>query len=356
MIQKYQWGNPLIQADHERRGKVDTWVNQGVKQVGMQAKQAEEQVTQRRKADATANKKTKAPMKSNNTAMLQDALWQIGAFKGVKDGKGRESTYNTAVDGLSGRMTKAAMDNARKMGYIINNDGSLSKMSDISSKVTSTAKAPKQLTKKKEAPKTKFMTSSGPMMPAQVMAQASEAIANNEKLQNTADFLGHNPATMALEDFDRATSNRIAESLFGVRPFKGRIITSLPNLQTEELKKQVLFARSKGQNNFNSDMYKAMYGHDYASRNGEGGQDRSGFWNRMNTPKGRLEHTLGAYGFYVDDNGDTIVDDTYDFNVGQKQGGDGMYAVTRNFLGEFGSKSTDPYEGKIRYRINLGKL
>jgi len=74
------------------------------------------------------------------------------------------------------------------------------------------------------------MTSSGPMMPAQVMAQASEAIANNKTLQNTADFLGHNPAAMALEDLDRATSNRLAESLFGIRPFKGRTVTRLPNL------------------------------------------------------------------------------------------------------------------------------
>ena len=345
-INKYQHGNPLIQANEQRRYKVQLFINNGLNQVGTQVRQAEAQNAQFRKADARANKKTKAPMQSNNLAKLQDQLWKIGAFKGVKDRHGRESTYNTAVDGIKGIMTNTAIANAQKMGFTINNDGSLSKAS----------KTPKQPSKKKEVPKTRFMTSSGPMMPAQVMAQASEAIANNKKLQNTADFLGHNPATMALEDLDRATSNRLAESLFGIRPFKGRTITRLPNLQTEELKKQVLFARSKGQNNFDSNMYKAMYGHDYASRNGEDGQDRSGFWNRMSTPKGRLEHTLGAYGFYVDDNGDTIVDDTYDYNVGQKQGGDGRYAVTRNFLGEFGSKSTDPDEGKIKYRINLGKL
>ena len=349
MIQKYQFGNSLLQADHARRGRINTWVNQGVKQVGMQAKQAEDRVQQFHKADTRANRKTKAPMQSNNLAKLQDSLWKIGAFKGIKDRHGREAIYNTAVDGIKGNMTNAAIANAQKMGFTINSDGSLSK---TSVKVTT----PKQSSKKKEVPKTRFMTSSGPMMPAQVMAQASEAIANNKTLQNTADFLGHNPATMALEDLDRATSNRLAESLFGIRPFKGRTITSLPNLQTEELKKQVLFAKSKGQSNFDSNMYKAMYGHDYASRNGEDGQDRRGFWNRMNTPKGRLEHTLGAYGFYVDDNGDTIVEDTYDYNVGQKQGGEGRYAVTRNFLGEFGSKSTDPNEGKIKYRINLGKL
>lgn len=345
-ISKLQYGNPLLQAVHRQKGKIQAWSNQGIQQVGMQARQAEEQYTQYRKADARANKKTRAPMQSNNLAKLQDQLWRIGAFKGVKDRKGNESTYQTAVDGIKGNMTNTAIANAQKMGYTINNDGSISK---VSSKVTSAAK-------KKEATRTRFMTSSGSMMPAQVMAQASEAIANNRTLQNTADFLGHNPAIIALEDLDRANSNRLTGALFGIRPFKGRTITRLPNLQTEELKKQVLFARSKGQNNFNSDMYRAMYGYNYASRNGKDGQDRSGFWSRMSTPTGRLEHTLGAYGFYVDKNGDTIVEDTYDFNVGQKQGGDGRYAVTRNFLGEFGSKSTDPNEGKIKYRINLGKL
>ena len=161
---------------------------------------------------------------------------------------------------------------------------------------------------------------------------------------------------MVLEDLTRVNANRAFNKVFGVRPFDGRTITSLPTMQTEELKKQVKFAMEHGKKGFDAEMYKLMYGHNYASKNGEGGQDRSGFWNRMNTPKGRLEHTLGAYGFYVDDNGDIIVHDTYDFNVGQKQGGNGKYAAARNFVGEFGSKSTDPNEGKIKYRINLGKL
>jgi hypothetical protein len=54
-------------------------------------------------------------------------------------------------------MTNTAIANAQKMGYTINNDGSISK---VSSKVVDT-----KSTKKKEAPKTRFMTSSGPMMP-----------------------------------------------------------------------------------------------------------------------------------------------------------------------------------------------
>lgn len=347
MIKKFQYGNPILQYDHVQRGKTQQFINNGLQQFGTMARQAEEQNAQLRKANTRANRNVRVPMASNNLAKLQDQLWKMGAFKGVKDRRGREATYDTAVDGVTGNMTRTAIQNAKNAGYVIDEQrGTVTKTSE---------KKVEKVTQEKK-PQTRFMTSSGAMMPSQVMSQATEAIANNQTLQNTADFLGHNPAMMALEDLDRANSNRLTEALFGVRPFKGRTITRLPNLQTEELKKQVLFARSKGRNNFDANMYKSMYGHAYASRNGEGGQDRSGFWNRMNTPKGRLEHTLGAYGFYTDNEGNTIVHDIYDFNNGQKQGGDGRYAVTRNFLGEFGSHSSDPNEGKIRYRINLGKL
>ena len=125
MIQKYQYGNPLLQSNHKRRGKINTWVNRGVKQVGMQAKQAEDKIQQSRKADARANRKTKVPMKSNNLSKLQEDLWKIGAFKGIKDRHGREATYNTAVNGIEGNMTRTAIANAKKMGYTINSNGIL---------------------------------------------------------------------------------------------------------------------------------------------------------------------------------------------------------------------------------------
>jgi hypothetical protein len=64
-------------------------------------------------------------MRFNNLARLQDQLWKIGAFKGVKDRKGREAIYNTAVDGIKGNMTNAAIANAEKMGYTVSNDGTL---------------------------------------------------------------------------------------------------------------------------------------------------------------------------------------------------------------------------------------
>ena len=146
IIQKYQYGNPLLQYDHRRRGKINTWINQGVKQVGIQAKQAENNIRQFRKADARANRKTKVPMKSNNLAKLQEDLWKIGAFKGIKDRHGREATYNTAVDGIEGIMTRTAIDNAKKMGYDMSS-GTIKKSSKTvkpSKTVKITQKKPKQ--------------------------------------------------------------------------------------------------------------------------------------------------------------------------------------------------------------------
>ena len=128
MIKKYQYGNSLIQANEQRRYKVQQFVNNGLNQVGTQARQAEAQNAQFRKADARANRGTKTPMKSNNLATLQDQLWKIGAFKGVKDRHGKESTYNTAVDGIEGNMTKTAIANAKKMGYDVSS-GTLRKPS-----------------------------------------------------------------------------------------------------------------------------------------------------------------------------------------------------------------------------------
>ena len=132
--------NSVIQYDRARRRKINTWVNQGVKRVGAQVKQAENRVRQYRKADARANKNIKAPMRSNNLAKLQDSLWKIGAFKGIKDRHGKEATYNTAVDGIEGIMTRTAIANAKKMGYDLSS-GSVKKPSKT---IKITQEKPKQ--------------------------------------------------------------------------------------------------------------------------------------------------------------------------------------------------------------------
>lgn len=43
-------------------------------------------------------------------------------FADVKDYKGNEVTYNTSVDGIRGRMTNAAIESAKKSGYVVNID------------------------------------------------------------------------------------------------------------------------------------------------------------------------------------------------------------------------------------------
>ncbi len=49
---------------------------------------------------------------------MQKALWDIGAFKGIKDRHGREATLETVVDGIDGSMTQQALANAKRMGYV----------------------------------------------------------------------------------------------------------------------------------------------------------------------------------------------------------------------------------------------
>lgn len=49
--------------------------------------------------------------KSNSITILQDYLWKNGAYKGLKDKKGREITYEQAVDGVRGSLTEQAIKN-----------------------------------------------------------------------------------------------------------------------------------------------------------------------------------------------------------------------------------------------------
>jgi len=45
-------------------------------------------------------------MAPNNDSKLQDALWKIGAFKGIKNKRGQELTYEQAVDGSFKKMSE----------------------------------------------------------------------------------------------------------------------------------------------------------------------------------------------------------------------------------------------------------
>lgn len=125
-------------------------------------RQATSRAAQMKKADARANRNTKAPMQSNNTAKLQEALWDAGFYKGMKDRKGRELTFEQAVDGIKGNMTKAAINKAQESGYFVKNDGSLGKYADIDPKVEYTPqKVGKRATKEELQKATKEAISRG---------------------------------------------------------------------------------------------------------------------------------------------------------------------------------------------------
>lgn len=78
-------------------------------------------VEHKKKAFSRANRNTKAPF-INNTSKLQEALFNIGAYKGLKDRSGKELSFEKAVDGIFGNQTKIAINRAKQMGYNVNVD------------------------------------------------------------------------------------------------------------------------------------------------------------------------------------------------------------------------------------------
>lgn len=63
----------------------------------------------------------KANKRNKNIAALQLQLWNSGAFKGVIDKRtGKQVTYERAVDGYDGRMTRQAQSNYQKIRESIN--------------------------------------------------------------------------------------------------------------------------------------------------------------------------------------------------------------------------------------------
>lgn len=63
----------------------------------------------------------KASKRNKDIAALQLQLWNSGAFKGVIDKRtGKQVTYERAVDGYDGRMTRQAQSNYQKIRESIN--------------------------------------------------------------------------------------------------------------------------------------------------------------------------------------------------------------------------------------------
>lgn len=137
MIPKFQ--NPWKPINWEKEARISQNRQNASAQIFEKTAQdmittANQRYAQRTKADQVANRKTKAPMKPNNTAILQDNLWKIGAFNEVKDRRGNNLTYESAVDGLRARSGKGTTDQAiawaKANGYDVDEKSGMVKKSN----------------------------------------------------------------------------------------------------------------------------------------------------------------------------------------------------------------------------------
>ena len=164
----------LVEQDRQRnRGFLDG----ATKIVVSGIKNAKERSDQRDKAKNRANRGVRAP-RYNATAELQDALWNAGAFKGMKNRQGKELTYAQAVDGVNGNMTKQAIKKAKSMGYTVDeNRGRVGKNISLTPGADSRdSKQSKKISVNGNTPKP--VTSFGPNIPRQIIEQASVPVSN----------------------------------------------------------------------------------------------------------------------------------------------------------------------------------
>lgn len=134
-IEKFKLGRKLLKAQYGtsvvttlKTGKYITKLSGGGSKYGQWDKgQAEERTKAveelTSKAISSVQKVTKpleqstqkAVKKNNKVAALQLQLWNSGAFNGVIDKRtGKQVTYERAVDGINGPMTRQAMENSKK--------------------------------------------------------------------------------------------------------------------------------------------------------------------------------------------------------------------------------------------------
>lgn len=292
---------------------------------------------------------TKAQKRNKQTAALQLALWNKGFFKGLKDRRGRVVTYNTAVDGISGTMTKAAMKAAQDAGYIINKNGSLSKMSDISGDMVRNAPAPKTT----------------PRQETQATVQQEQSSTPGILRFFSSGYSTNIPFLTAASDLAVATGNRMYRAITGKGSdeylFKNPDITDIPQDQRDLLIKFYQDKRKrtgKDPDGFYAADWRALQG------NYTGGQ--RGLRERAFTtdPYAALEHSLGQWNYYRDDAGNVHAVDVYDWNDGETSANQGNYTSARDFMGEYGTKQSERIaqmhrSGQTAARrmdINLGNI
>ena len=292
---------------------------------------------------------TKAQKRNKQTATLQLALWNKGFFKGLKDRKGRTVTYNTAVDGISGTMTKAAMKAAQDAGYIINKDGSLSKMSDITGDMVKNASAPKTT----------------PRQETQAPAQQEQSSTPGILKFFSSGYSTNIPFLTAASDLAVATGNRMYRAVTGKGNdeylFKNPDITDIPQDQKDLLIK--FYQDKKKRTGKDPD---GFYAADWRALQGNYTGGQRGLRERAFTtdPYAALEHSLGQWNYYRDDAGNVHAVDVYDWNDGETSANQGSYTSARDFMGEYGTKQSERIaqmhrSGQTAARrmdINLGNI
>lgn len=242
--------------------------------------------------------------KKGNVSRLQNQLYNIGAFGNLD--------YKTAVDGVMGTLTKDALVKAAEMGYAYN-------------------KTSGELTK-------------------EPVKEESKIQEKSNLIERVKGFSFNNPAVEMVSDLASASINRAGKAILGedTTLIRRSDVTSLPQSQINILRDMIKQHGGEPKGGFSSSDWRDYQG-TYT------GGNRS-LVNRMATPSGKLEHTLGQFNWYTNDDGDIIVTDTYDWNTGEGTPNNGMYSKVRTFMGKYGSKDTDPDQWKRHYKINIGKL
>lgn len=240
----------------------------------------------------------------------------------------RDYGYTGRIDGIWGDGSEAAFKKAQAAGYDFDSDGNLVEF--------------KNKSKSSEIKNNANIRTYNPQ---------TGQYEDFKELGKVVDFRHtyNNPAIAAIEDAVVGLTNMAYRGITGKNDYivKNRDITNLPEDQKNVLRSYYLNKGGSGNQSWKSSDYRKLQG-TYT------GGGRS-IIERMSTPEGIIEHTLGQYSYEQDPNtGEVYVKDTYDWNIGESSPNQGSYSTIRDIMGIIGTRSSDPKGQARKYNINLG--
>lgn len=173
------------------------------------------------------------------------------------------------------------------------------------------------------------------------------------------------PFFTALGDLTVSTANRIYRNISGKGTdsylFKNPDISDIPDDQ-----KQILIDFYKEKRNKTGTNPTAFTSKDWRNFQGNYTGGNRSLIERAFLPSAlsALEHSLGQWNYYQDEDGNVHAVDTYDWNDGETSANQGSYTTARDFMGKYGTKASETAaqrnkNGKSAARkmdINLGKI